>query len=318
MSKSPLLLSVNFIPKDEVPVIAGCFADREVIDWEHGKKPGTLDGVEYAIAWNSEPELFSRMPDLKVIFSAGAGVDKILANPSLPADVPVVRFVDNSLTTRMSEWVCLQCLMHLRQQRQYDALQRGHCWKELPQPEAKDVQVGIMGMGVLGQDAARKLAVLGFNVVGWSRTKKTIDDIVCYDATETDAFLAQCQYLVGLLPLTAETTGIFNRSLFQKLAKHPVLASPVFINAGRGASQNEADLVSCLADGTLGGASVDVFETEPLPQDSPLWEFGNLILTPHMAATSEIIELGRSVARQIGRFEAGHPLEHVVDRSLGY
>ena len=97
-----------------------------------------------------------------------------------------------------------------------------------------------------------------------------------------------------------------------------MLPSPVFINAGRGASQHEPDMLSSLQDGTLGAASVDVFETEPLPAESPLWGLDNLVITPHMAATSEISALGRHVARLIERFEADGSLEHVVDRSLGY
>lgn len=318
MNTSPVLVSVNFIPREQFSEISGCFTDRAVIDWENGTRPPSLDGVEYAIAWQSDGDLFSKMPDLKVVFSAGAGVDKILSNPSLPPDVPVVRFVDHSLTTRMSEWICLQCLVHLRQQRAYDDFQAHSVWRELVQPEAKDVTVGIMGMGVLGQDAAMKLKTLGFNVLGWSRSRKAIDGLQCYDASETDAFLEQCHYLVGLLPLTPDTRGIFNKPLFAKLAKHPVLPSPVFINAGRGASQNEADLIACLEDGTLGAASVDVFETEPLPADNPLWGFKNLVITPHMAATSEISALGTYVAEQIRRFEAGETLEHLVDRNLGY
>jgi glyoxylate/hydroxypyruvate reductase A len=252
-----------------------------------------------------------------VIFSLGAGVDHIFAADHVP-DVPIVRFVDHSLTTRMSEWICLQCLSHLRQSRKYDALQRSRNWRELPQPQADEITIGIMGMGVLGQDAARKLKTLGFNVIGWSRTSKAIDGIRCFDADEFNLFLEQSQFLVGLLPLTKETTGIFNRNVFQRLARNEEIATPVFINAGRGGSQIEADIVSCLEDGTLGGVSLDVFEREPLDDESPLWGFDNAILTPHAAAVSDVDALARHVARQIGRYESGQALENVVDRKLGY
>ncbi|MGI9351707.1 MAG: 2-hydroxyacid dehydrogenase [Rhizobiaceae bacterium] len=318
MSKSPLLLSVNFTEAEKLGNIRDGLDGRPTIDWAKGERPDSLAGVKYALVWKFDHDLFDRMPDLEVIFSAGAGVDKVLSNPALPDNVPIVRFVDSTLTTRMSEWVCLQCLMHLRQQRQYDASQRDSHWKELTQPQASEISVGVMGLGVLGQDAVRKLKMLGFKVSGWSRSKKTIDGIECFDASETDTFLGRNHYIVGLLPQTPDTEGIFSRNLFAKLKKHPVLPSPVFINAGRGKSQVETDIVSCLKDGTLGSVSLDVFETEPLAADSPLWRFDNAILTPHVASDSDVVALGRYVEEQIQRYEAGHELQNLVDRQAGY
>lgn len=318
MSKSPLLLSVSFTEAEQLGDIRDGLDGRPVIDWEKGERPEFLAGVKYALVWKFDHDLFDKMPDLEVIFNAGAGVDKILANPNLPSDVPIVRFVDPTLTTRMGEWVCLQVLIHFRQQLSYSKQQRQNHWQGLPQPEASTMNVGIMGMGVLGQDSARKLKTLGFNVSGWSRSKKSIDGIDCYDASETDVFLARNHVIVGLLPYTPETHGFFNRTLFEKIGKHPVLPSPIFINAGRGGSQIEADIVSCLEDGTLGGVSLDVFETEPLAEDSPLWGFENAVLTPHVASDSDVVALGKYVEGQIQRYEAGEGLENLVDRSAGY
>ena len=110
----------------------------------------------------------------------------------------------------MSEWVVLQCLSHLRQVPAYAAQQRKRIWRELPQPEAKDVTVGVMGLGVLGQDTVAKLKIMGFNVIGWSRTRRTIAGVETFDAGEMDAFLAKTDILVGLLPLTSETRGLFD------------------------------------------------------------------------------------------------------------
>ena len=316
--KSPILLAVQFEGEREQDSFATAFPDRDVIDLNDGTdNPQIFHGVKYAVVWKPDQTLFDRLPDLEVLFSAGAGVDHILQCESLPA-IPIVRFVDPTLTTRMSEWICLQCLMHLRQQRKYDADQSSKKWTGRPQPEAKEITVGIMGLGVLGQDAANKLGVLGFNVVGWSRTKKQINGFDCYDANETDAFLEQADFLVGLLPLTPETSAFFNRSIFEKLHKHPEVDTPVFINAGRGGSQVEADIISCLKDGTLGGVSLDVFETEPLLSDSPLWNFPQAILTPHVAANSDVTAIGYHVHRQIKRYENGDQLEHLVDPALGY
>jgi len=276
-----------------------------------------LSSATYAVVWKPDPELFRRAPNLKVLFSGGAGVDHLLTIDGLP-DLPIVRFVDKSLTTRMSEWVVLQCLSHLRQALAYSKQQREHLWRELPQPEARDLTVGIMGLGVLGRDSAIKLKMMGFNVVGWSRTKKALDGIKTFDSAGLDAFLSCTDILVGLLPLTTDTRGIFDRALFGKLRKDGALGGPFFINAGRGGSQVETDLLAALQDGTLRGASLDVFESEPHPAEGSFWGLENVIITPHAASASDMRALFRQVERQISQFEDGQPLEHLVDRKTGY
>lgn len=318
MTASPLLIDVKMGSVRKFEQLASGLGAREIIDVNaDGGQQERFEGVRYALVWKPDAGLFARLPDLEVLFSLGAGVDHIFQADHVP-DVPIVRFVDDTLTTRMSEWVVLQCLMHLRQSRAYDALQRRHEWHELPQPQASEITVGMMGMGVLGRDAARKLAILGFHVIGWSRSGRPVEGIAMHGAGELDAFLAQTDILVGLLPLTPETTGMFNRSVFERLRRGREISSPVFINAGRGRSHVEADVIACLGDGTLGGVSLDVFEIEPLPADSPLWGMENAILTPHAAAVSDVEALGRHVARQIARHEAGEELEHLVDRVRGY
>ncbi|MCK3779974.1 glyoxylate/hydroxypyruvate reductase A [Ensifer sesbaniae] len=317
-AKSPVIVDLKFIPEEVEEALRGAFPDREVInraDIVHHSRD--LSGIDYAVVWKSAPDLFERAPDLKVVFSGGAGVDHVLTLPGLP-EVPLVRFVDQTLTTRMSEWVVMQCLMHLRQHRAYEALAAKREWRDLTQPEAADITVGIMGMGVLGQDAARKLSLMGFKVVGWSRTKRSVAGIETYGGSELDTFLARTDFLVGLLPLTPDTRGIFNLRLFAKLSRNGPFGAPVFINAGRGGSQVEADILKALDSGVLGGASLDVFEEEPLVRDSRFWTMPNVYVTPHVAASSDVKALFRHVEQQIARFESGQPLEHVVDKVAGY
>lgn len=315
--KSPLLIDVKFDTTRKYDGFEKGVKGRQIINLNAGEEPEDYSAIEYALVWQPEPSLLDKLTGLKVLFSAGAGVDHIFSAGKLP-DVPIVRFADPTLTTRMSEWVCLQCLSHLRQTYKYIALQRNRTWQELPQPEASEINVGIMGMGNLGKDSAKKLKTLGFAVNGWSRTKKDVEGINCFGENELDDFLAQTDFLVGLLPLTKQTTNFFSRDIFEKLKRNEEIASPVFINGGRGGSQVEADIVSCLQDGTLGGVSLDVFQQEPLEADSALWGYENAILTPHAAAISDIAALGSYIEGQIERFEAGKELEHVVDLKAGY
>jgi glyoxylate/hydroxypyruvate reductase len=275
--------------------------------------------VDYVAAWRHPPGSLAGLPNLAAIFSLGAGVDHLIGDPRLP-DVPIVRVVDADLTERMSEYVVLHCLMHLRQQRRYDAQQREKLWlEESHPPAARDVRVGVMGLGVLGSDAAQKLKVMGFDVAGWSRSPKALDGIETFSGQDgLDTFLARTDILVGLLPLTTETRGIFNKGLFAKLARDGRLGGPILINAGRGGLQVEADILASLDDGTLKAATLDVFETEPLPPDSPLWTHPAVTVTPHNAAASEANAISAYVADQIRRFEAGQPLDNVVRRDLGY
>ncbi|AYD03326.1 glyoxylate/hydroxypyruvate reductase A [Neorhizobium sp. NCHU2750] len=313
--KASVVIDLKFEPEDVARALAGSFEGRKVL--LASDKSADLSGARYAFLWKPDLDLFERAPNLEVLFSGGAGVDAILAVPGLP-DLPIVRFVDESLTTRMSEWVVLQCLSHLRQAPAYMRQQASRTWRELSQPEAKELTVGVMGLGILGQDAVRKLKVMGFDVIGWSRTAKTIDGIETFDAAGLDDFLGRTDILVGLLPLTDDTRGIFDASLFSRLRQGGALGRPIFINAGRGGSQVEADIVAALDKGVLGGASLDVFEVEPLAATSPLWGMDNVILTAHAAAASDIRSLFANAEKQIERWEQGEPLQHLVDKVRGY
>jgi glyoxylate/hydroxypyruvate reductase A len=274
--------------------------------------------VHYAAVWKPRPGELAAFPNLRVIFNLGAGVDALMADSSLP-DVPLVRVAVSDLTERMTEYVVLHVLMHHRQELYLRASQRERRWAPKHQWAARAITVGIMGLGTLGAHAANLLRQIGFQVVGWSRIAKHSESVECFaGAEQLAAFLQRTNILVCLLPLTPDTRHILNRDLLSKLNHDSPLGAPVLINAGRGSLQNEADILSCLDDGTLGAASLDVFETEPLPQDSPFWSHPKVVLTPHNAADTDPDEISKYVARQIERFEAGGALENVVDRGRGY
>ncbi len=282
-------------------------------------EPFDRRSVHYVASWKHPEGSLAGLPTLAAVFSLGAGVDHLFADTRLP-DVPIARVVDPDLTTRMSEYIVLHCLMILRQQRRYDAQQPQKSWDDdRNQPAARSVRVGVMGLGELGQDAVHKLKVMGFNVAGWSRSPKAIDGLATFSGTEGMApFLARTDILVSLLPLTPETRGTINATLLAGLAQDGRLGGPFLVNAGRGGLQVEADILAALDAGTLKGATLDVFETEPLPAESRLWTHPAVTVTPHNAAMSEPEAIATLISAQIRRLEAGEPLEHVVDPARGY
>ncbi len=282
-------------------------------------EPFDRASVRYAVCWRHPPGALKALPNLEAIFSLGAGVDHVFADPALP-NKPIVRIVDPDLTKRMSEWVVMHALVHLRQLRRYERQQREHMWTDDDdQPKAAEVEVGVLGLGVLGQDAAAKLRALGFKVAGWSASPKSLPGVVCYSGAEgLKRLLKQTDMLVVLLPLTDATRGIVDASLLAQLRQGGPLGGPILINAGRGGLQVEADILAALDSGALHGASLDVFEHEPLAKDSPLWVHPNVYVSPHNAAVSSPQAIAAFVARQIEAHERGEPLAHVVDPRRGY
>ena len=282
---------------------------------------GAAEDIDTALAWQPPAGLLARLPNLGLIVSVGAGVDALVLDPTLP-DVPLVRFVDPDLAGRMAEYIALHVLYHHRRMSEFRELQMRGIWNYLPEPAAREVRVGLMGIGVLGSAAANVLKPFGYRLRGWSRTPKAVEGVTCFSgAAELDAFLAETDILAVLLPLTRETRAILNRELFARLSRtgrSPHLPGPVLINAGRGALQVDADIVAALGAGEVYAASLDVFETEPLPPASPLWRHPRVVITPHNAAESAPAAIARYAVRQMRAYKSGAPLENVVDRSRGY
>jgi glyoxylate/hydroxypyruvate reductase len=282
-------------------------------------EPFDRESVRYALSWRHPPGALKDLPNLQAIVSLGAGVDHLFADPALP-DKPIVRVVDPDLTNRMSEWVVMHALAHLRQLRRYERQQRERVWEDDDkQPKASDIQIGVLGLGVMGKDAVTKLKALGFKVAGWSANPKSLAGISCFSGPDgLKRMLAQTDVLVVLLPLTEATRGIINASLLSQLNQGGPLGGPIVINAGRGGLQVEADLLAALDSGALKAASLDVFEREPLPKDSRLWSHPAIYISPHNAAISSPKAIAALGARQIEAHERGEPLAHVVDRCRGY
>jgi glyoxylate/hydroxypyruvate reductase len=204
--------------------------------------------------------------------------------------------------------------------RRYERQQRERIWADDDdQPKAAEVQVGVLGLGVLGTDAATKLGALGFKVAGWSASEKLLPGVACFHGSGgLNRMLAMTDMLVVLLPLTDATRGLIDAALLSQLRRGGRLGGPILINAGRGGLQVEADILAALDSGRLKGASLDVFEREPLPKDSRFWTHPAVYVSPHNAAVSTPEAVAAFVARQIEAHERGEPLTNLVDRRRGY
>jgi glyoxylate/hydroxypyruvate reductase len=270
--------------------------------------------IEAALVWRPPPGVLASLPNLRLIFSLGAGVDHIFADPQLPPGVPIVRLVDPYMTAAMSEYVQLQVLRLHRQDIAYLNQQRRGTWQPRPQPSAAERRVGVLGLGVLGSDAALKLSVLGFEVMGWSRTEKKLPRIRCFHGAQgLGALLAQAEILVCLLPLTPATQGILAAGLFSRLPRGAAI-----VNCARGRHLVEPDLLAALDSGQLSAAVLDVFADEPLPASHPFWRHERILLTPHVAAATHAPTAALAVADTLRRLAAGKPLLNRVTESERY
>ena len=313
MQKGRILLSVTgFNPQRWQELLS---VDREVVLAPDGPNDPT---ITYAVVWKQRPNLLAGLPNLRAIFSIGAGVDHIFTDATVP-DVPIVRVVAENLTQYMTEYVTWRVLDHHRQGMLYRAQQRKKIWHEPQQRPANDISVGIMGLGQLGRAAAQALLALGFRVNGWGRTDRPMAGVTTFSGDGgLIPFLNATDILVVLLPLTPATQGIINYGLLRELRRRNGLGGAVLINAGRGRLQRDADILRALEDGTLKEASLDVFEVEPLPRISPLWAHPRVFVTPHAAATSDPAHLAAPMLEQMDAYERGEPLHNLVNREAGY
>jgi glyoxylate/hydroxypyruvate reductase A len=286
--------------------------ELDVAGWHEDVDPTTVD---YALVWAPDAGRLATFPNLKLIISAGAGVDHILADPALPRHLPIARMVTTRTRTEMAEYVLTSALMITRDVKRITDNQSRRHWEIFDSLRvAADVRVGIMGLGHLGIAAAQLLSRAGFPVSGWSRGATTLPGMPSYAGQEQFArFLANTDLLVCLLPATDATRGILNRTTLAQLPKGASL-----INAGRGAHMVTQDILDALDTGHLDQAILDVFEAEPLPEDSPLWTHPRIIITPHCAAIPDRKERARHTALLIAANEQGEALPNIYDPQRGY
>ena len=254
---------------------------------------------------------FGRLPKLKLVQSLWMGVEKLLEDPELPRDVPLARMVDPGMVAAMSETVLAHVLDWHRHFWTYRLWQGQKKWKQRRQFMAQDRMIGILGLGELGTDAAQKLLALGFRVCGWSRRPKSVAGVHC--STDLEEILAMSDALVCLLPLTAQTRGILDAKAFARMRKEGAL-----ISVARGGRVVVPDIIAALESRHLAHAYLDVFDTEPLPAESPLWTHPGVTVTPHIAALTEPRTAVPSIVENVERVRRGERPLHLVDFAAGY
>lgn len=270
--------------------------------------------ISFALTWRHPFGIFKDYPNLKCISSMGAGVDHLLKDPELPRDVSITRLVDPYLAQDLAEFVLALIMNHLRDLNAFKIKQTQSIWRPADYLRIKDVKVGIMGMGAIGKQVATELQKTGFNVSGWARTEKNSTAIPVYaGADELSKFLRGCDVLVCVLPLTPQTKGILNKSIFKQLPKNSFI-----INVGRGEHVNDLDLLQNISEGHLAGASLDVFHEEPLPINSPLWKHPRIHITPHIASLTNPISVAPQIIENYYRMKENKPLLNIVSREKGY
>ena len=284
--------------------------ELEVRIWPEVGDPAEVD---YALIWAAPDDLLHQLPNLRLVFSLGAGVDHLIGG-AVPQHIPIARLVDPALTEGMVEYVLYQVLRHHRGMDQYEARQQRATWAVHEQVRSGDRGIGVLGLGELGSACARALAGLGFAVAGYSRSRRKRADVTRYaGADEWDAFLAHSEILICLLPLTDATRGVLNAELFSRLPP-----SAVLIHAGRGQQLVEDDLLSSLEQGHLRHAVLDVFAEEPLPAGHPFWSHPAITVTPHIASQTNPWTGAARVTEGIRRDQNGALPESIIDRERGY
>lgn len=294
--------------------LAKAIPGANVREWKRGDNAH----ADYALVWHPPVDMLAGRK-LKAVFALGAGVDSILsklkAHPEmLDASIPLFRLEDTGMGLQMQEYAVSQVLHWFRRFDDYQALKSQAKWQPLQEYTREEFTVWIMGAGVLGAKVAESLQAWGFPLRCWSRTRKSWPGVESFAGTaELAAFLSQTRVLINLLPNTAETVGIINTGLLNQLQDGAYV-----LNLARGVHLKEDDLLAALNTGKLKGAMLDVYSSEPLPENNPLWKHPRVAMTPHIAAVTRPAEAVDYISRTILNLESGKAVTGQVDRVRGY
>ncbi|AOB32489.1 glyoxylate reductase [Bordetella sp. H567] len=297
-------------PADWLPGLTAELPDCRISVWDPSGPPS---GADVALVWKPPAALFDHEPTLKTLFNLGAGVDALL-QMDLPSHIQIVRLEDAGMAVQMAEYALYALLRVSRAFGRYERDQAVSQWAPQPGLRREQWPVGVLGLGEMGGRVAQSIAAFDYPVLGWSRSPRSVDGIQTYAGTEQlPEFLRRTRVLVNVLPLTPETTGILDRAILTQL-----MPGAHLVNVGRGGHVNEADLLELLDEGRLEGATLDVFDVEPLPAGHPFWTHPRVHITPHIAASTLRAEAIAQIAAKIRRLAQGEPISGVVTPQRGY
>ncbi len=272
------------------------------------------EAVTHVVAWKPPVDFFHRFPNLQVIFTLGAGVDKFLQRNDIPEDVTIIRLTDAGMAQQMTEYALYGLLHYQRQMDIYQRQQRAGIWQPQPTRLAKNTRVTILGLGQLGMQVAQNLAHLGYPVSGWSRQPREIENVRCvHGCAALDSLLPETDVLFSVLPATTETTHLLNAERLALLPKNAAI-----INAGRGSLIDQDALLTLLNQQHLRFVLLDVFAEEPLPAQHPFWNHPSVLITPHIAADTIPEESVKQITENIQILASGLPVPGMVDKQRGY
>jgi glyoxylate/hydroxypyruvate reductase A len=275
---------------------------------------GNHDEIDFVMVWRHPFDSLNQFKNLKCIASLGAGVDHLMDDTNLNRQVPIVRLLDPYMAAEIVQYVVATVLYYVKRLDVWHKAQQEKTWFRKPPFNFSDKNIGIMGLGYLGQQAAGALHHLKLNVIGWSQSSKNIPGVKTYSgASEFNTFLSETRILVCMLPLTPGTRHILNKDTFSQLQDDAYV-----INLGRGGHLVEQDLLTSLDNNKLSSAYLDVFDTEPLPSDHPFWVHPKVHVTPHIASVTNPSTAVTQVFENYKRMIAGNKLLNLVDAMKGY
>ena len=273
-----------------------------------------IAAIDFVITMRPDPISFQQFPNVKVVHCIGAGVNYILEANVVTEAMILARIVDPYLTEDMWEFVLSVVLTQIKNLPTFVEEQRVRNWKPMSYRRFKETNIAVLGLGKIGAYTAAEFAKLGFQVTGWSNSKKNILGVESYVSLEQlPKCLEKADFLVNILPLTASTKHILNKVNLQYLPQGAFL-----INVGRGQHNQEADIIELLDRGHLSGALLDVFSQEPLPATHPFWKHPKVFVTPHIASVTNANSAVTQIADNYKRFKKGIALENVVSLEKGY
>jgi glyoxylate/hydroxypyruvate reductase A len=329
------------LPPDEATAwLAALQAAAPGHEWTvHGQasvgEPARVVQADVAVVANPPPGSLAQVQGLRFIQSLWAGVDRLLADPTVPAHLPLARMVDPTMTAAMVQSALWAVTALHRGFFHYAEQQRRAVWHQLDQRRASEVRVLVLGLGTMGAAVASALVAQGYKVTAWRRggaepgSGMPVPPVALAADTASGPVpagvdvrqgpqawrepLAAADVVINLLPLTPDTRGLFNADVLSRFKP-----SAALVNFGRGGHVVEADLLAALNTGRLAHAVLDVFTTEPLRSDHPFWRHPQVTVLPHVAALTDLGSAAEVVAANLSRLQSGQPLLHLVDRRRGY